>query len=289
MDNIWKIVTWSFRALYEGTWPSADWDENEYPTGTAEAALAGTPLADGYFGVPFIIKDDWDHFGKTFGLRKHNSKHPRDVCRCEKGRGSDQADWPSNFRREARWKRRLLIGSVWRKEREEEGTLHQFFAEFPFITNENIMPDEMHVIHLGTNQYLLGSVLWKLIFEIMPGTPLNNMEALWLNICNEYRASETKSQFSSLGISSFTDAKSPASSYPRLKGRAAEIKWLVPVLRKIWSMHKRPGNDCDQLVTNVLEEQVQMQNLIDEGASEFQMDSDSSKELVRVVDRWLAN
>lgn len=147
----------------------------------------------------------------------------------------------------------------------------------------------MHVVHIGTSQYLLGSVLFKLVYQMLPGRPLENMEVLWQEICGEYRSQEVAAQFSSLGLSSFlVDVKAPTTAYPRLKGRAAEIKWLVPVLQAIWERRKRPGNQIDQLVSIVLQEQLTFQALIDEDADMFQMEAESAKQLPKTVDRLLA-
>ena len=165
-----------------------------------------------------------------------------------------------------------------------EGNMHQLFQAFHFLSNANVEPDEMHVVHIGTSQYALGSVLFLLVFEILPGRPLQSMEALWLEICAEYRASGTTAQFSSLGLSSFCDTESPHGSYPRLKGRAAEIKWLVPVLQVIWRRHRRPGHDVDGLVGSLLDNQVRFQNLLDEDATDFQMEPGRARELCEVTD-----
>ena len=40
-------------------------------------------------------------------------------------------------------------------------------------------PDELHVMHLGVGQELLGSVLWYLAFSMMAGDAMSNMHAVW--------------------------------------------------------------------------------------------------------------
>lgn len=287
MAILWRVLVWSLRALYEGRWPATDFRGQPWEAGSAEAALAGTQLAGGYYGVVFLLKGDWEHFSKTFGYPRHNSNAPCWLCRCEKGEQSDQRDWPTNFSRTARWKSALVSPAEWRAE--NAATMHQLFREFAFLSNANIEVDELHCIHLGTSTYFLGSVLYKLVFEMLPGTPLANMEIVWSEICQEYARQGIEAQYNSLGLGSFCNVQAPSSAYPCLKGRAAEVKWLVPALAAIWQRLQRPENATDRLVGELLEGQLAIQGLLDEDAADFQMDAESAKELVKLVDKWLAN
>jgi hypothetical protein len=286
MATLWRMVAWSLQALFDGRWPALDHEGQAWPAGSAELAVAGTPLAAGKFAVPFLLKGDWDHFSKTFHLPRPNSNKPCWLCRCEKGPGSDIRDWPTNFRREARWKVQLISPVQWRAE--TQGQMHVLFRTFAFLTNANVEADELHVIHLGTSQYMLGSILYLLVFKILPGRPAENMEVLWQEMCHEYSRQGIKAQFSSLGISMFCDPKAPHASYPRLKGRAAEVKWLVPVLNALWPKYRRPGSPMDRLVAELLQTQQVIQELLDAEASEFQMSSESARELSKATDKLLA-
>jgi hypothetical protein len=286
MAALWKHVVWSLDSLFQGVWPLLDPDGAPWPDGSAERALAGTPLANGKFGVPLLLKGDWEHFSKNFKLPYPNSNKPCWLCRCEKGIGSDMRDWPSNFRREARWKASLISPMEWRAENQAE--MHQLFRTFAFLTNANIEVDELHCIHIGTSQYMLGSILHLLVYSIMPQRPVQNLEALWSDITEEYRRQNIKAQYSSLTLSMFCDPKSPRDSYPRLRGRAAEVKWLVPVLNALWAKYRRPGNELDKLVAELLQTQQLVQNLLDESSAEFQMDEESARELPKATDRLLA-
>ena len=124
---------------------------------------------------------------------------------------------------------------------------------------------------------------------MLPGTPLENMEIAWREICQEYARQGIEAQYNSLGLGSFCNVPAPSSAYPCLKGRAAEVKWLVPALAAIWQRRQRPGNAADRLVGELLEGQLAIQGLLDEDAADFQMEPDSAKELVKLVDKWLAN
>ena len=85
MAKLWKVVAWSLEALFEGRWPALDPEGAPWPPGSGERALAGTPLANGLFGVPFLLKGDWEHFSKNFKLPRPNANNPCWLCRCNKG------------------------------------------------------------------------------------------------------------------------------------------------------------------------------------------------------------
>ena len=254
--------------------------------GSEEAARAGQQLANGFFGVPYILKGDWLHFSKTFGLAYANANKPCSFCKCEQGKDSEPCDWPTNFRSDARWKEQLVTGRAWR--RQMNVRLHELFKTFHFMSTDNIEADEMHVVHLGTSQYLLGSVLQTLVYEKVRGRPLNAMERIWSDINEEYRRAECASQFSTLGLSSFTDPKAPRGSYPRLKGRAAEVKGLVPVLAQVWKRYQSAESESDQLVDRLLGLQIRFQELLDEDATAMHLSEESAEGLCKVTDKLLS-
>ena len=72
-----------------------------------------------------------------------------------------------------------------------------------------IEPDELHVMYLGTVQYLLGSVLYLLVFKKMDKRPADNMSEIWQKIVAYYRTHGVPGQFSNLDISSFCDPQKP--------------------------------------------------------------------------------
>lgn len=145
----------------------------------------------------------------------------------------------------------------------------------------------MHTIHIGTSTYFLGSVLWMLVYRILPLAALENMSQLWTEIVAEYRTLGCPTQYSNLGISSFVDPAKPNSKYPKLKGRAAEIKWLAPCLRNIWERHRRPGLEEDEWVARALDTLCAMQELLDEDSRQFFMAVPQVAEFRLLIDEHL--
>jgi hypothetical protein len=103
------------------------------------------------------------------------------------------------------------------------GETCHYLLQLGFMSCLNVEPDELHIMHLGTTMYLLGSCLWVLCFVILQGSPSENMARVWADICTAYRRFGSGCQFTTLALSSFCDPSAPRSEYPKLKGRGAEV------------------------------------------------------------------
>ena len=209
--------------------------------------------------VPFAIKGDWDHVAKAFGLQHYSGNQPCDHCRCNKA--GPQSLWPNNFLPDAGWKQQMITPEQWRAANPNP---HWLFQAFPYLSNANVEPDELHVVFLGTSMHLLGSVLWLLVYRLLPNSPADNMNRIWSDIAELYRERRTPAQYSNIELKSFIDPAQPRAAYPKLKGKGAEIKHLAPILLEIWRRHQRPGNDRDAWVLECLEHQCALQSIADE-------------------------
>jgi hypothetical protein len=260
MSQIWTVVMWSLSWMLKGLWPDRDHMGNRYPKGSDyEKNFAGTPLAGGLFGVLWSVKSDLEHLNKAYGLRRFNSENPCEFCpACRNG---DASMWYNNFRTDAAWKTMLYTRSEWRSLREHQ---HPLFAA-DYMGCHNIEVDELHVMHLGTSQYMLGSILWLLCYEILPGRPEENMCTVWAAVCESYKDLKTDCQFTSLALSSFCDPKKPSDSYPKLKGKGAEVKCMVEPLLQVYAKYQR-GTQVDALVISMLKHQVELQSTLSDHA-----------------------
>ena len=72
LSAFFKVLSWSLRSLWEGTWPHNDWEGR--PLSGAAAARAGTPLANGYYAVLWTFRSDLEHSANNLGLAAHNSR-----------------------------------------------------------------------------------------------------------------------------------------------------------------------------------------------------------------------
>ena len=249
MNEVWTVILWSLLAAYEGLWPIANHLKRAYSKLTSQGLLANTPLAgtsatDTFFLIIWSIKGDWDHFIKRFGTRSYSSNRICDWCECDRS-SEDIHMWPTNMRKNAKWKSNLISAEAWRALYGDK--LHLLFVIFHFLSNANIDPDELHVFHIGSTMYFLGSVLWLLVYRLMPSNPVKNMEMLWGLIQEYYSEHSVSTQYSNLSLSSFCNPDKPRAKHPKLKGRGAEVKHLVKPLWVIWNKYRRAGNEEDML------------------------------------------
>ena len=81
MTEIFRLCTWSLKALQSGLWPS-----HNHLGAPLHDSRAGIPLAGGYFGVLWSLKADLDHFPTAYGLHHYASNQPCNFChayRCD--------------------------------------------------------------------------------------------------------------------------------------------------------------------------------------------------------------
>ena len=82
----------------------------------------------------------------------------------------------------------------------------------------------------------MGSVLWLLCYRCLHGEPDAIIKKVWQAIVQYYGDNKVHTQFSGIGINSFTDAENPNKDYPKLKGKGMEVKDLAKPLRYAWGL-----------------------------------------------------
>lgn len=187
----------------------------------------------------------------------------------------------NNFRSDAKWKRQLFSTDQWRAAHPK---LHWIFLEMPFMTMHNIEPDELHILYLGVVSYMLGSVMWLLCFKMLPGTPEQNMQQLWAFITEFYRGHSVPTQFTNLNLGSFVDANQPRFTYPKLKGRGAEIRNLVWPLSAAWDEFGARASPEFTLVRTLLKRQLDVQAVLSNHAAELFLPVDEAMNFRPAVD-----
>ena len=146
--------------------------------------------------------------------------------------------------------------------------LHPLFR-FAYFSSLNIEPDELHIMHLGVSMYLLGSALWMLCYRVLPMNLVASMDRVWSMVVHYYTSMGITCQFSSLSLSSFTNPQKPRGHYPKLKGKGAEVKGLVGPLCQIWHTCMEGGREDHARIGRCLQYLYNIQNTIDEYASEL--------------------
>ena len=278
MTNIWKTVIWSLKAAYSGYCPTEDVDGNPII-----GEQAGKPLAGGLRFVLWSIKADLDHWANAYGLSHYNSNEPCEFCPAS--RKGHFKGWHNYFGHDATWKSKCFSARQWRQ-LYLEPELH-FLFDMPYLSCHNLEPDELHVMHLGTSQYMLGAVLFILCFQVLAGTPEDNLHDIWTDINHFYTDYNVKTQYSSLKISAFYEP----GQFPKLKGKGAEIKDLVAPLAHVWKTHTRGSNvRSHNHITAMLEHELSAQRILHEHKDMVFLPEQTAMEFAQAIDgvlvRW---
>ena len=219
MHTCWRVLSWSLRALYIGKWPTHDWNGVAYAVGTEAYRLAHVVvwLADGFFGVPWSIAGDLDYFGKSLGLETHSSAQAP-CCFCPANQTT--LNW-RDFRPGAPWTTHVYTRLSWMATH----PAHIRLFDLPFISILTLSAGWMHIKYLGVDQYFLAGCLYFLTHVVLQESPPQNLERVWNMLRAYYRTHNIASQYTSMTVRMFRNAKNC-----KLKGKAAEIKHLIPAL-----------------------------------------------------------
>ncbi len=66
------------------------------------------------------------------------------------------------------------------------------------------------------------------------GTPTDNLLAVWEDLLMYWQENPVANKYSNLKLSMFVDTGHPHEAQPKLKGRAHEVKSLMPALAHVW-------------------------------------------------------
>ena len=161
--------------------------------------------------------------------------------------------------------------------------LHPLFP-LVFFSCLNIEPDELHIVHLGVSPCMLASVLWILVYKILPGTPKANMYVIWTRLCERYKDICPECQYGNLNINSFIDPEKWDKVFPKLKGRGAEAKDLVLPLLQVWSMFMDGDDNEHILIQEMLTHQVDVQGILSNHADQPLLPRGAANDLQLLID-----
>lgn len=104
--------------------------------------------------------------------------------------------------------------------------------------------DILHTLDLGVSSRVCGSVLHSRCYKeaCNKAQAANNMRGVWNSIHEKYKSMKMQERFTNLNLAQFTNAETPWGQAPLLKGRAAEVRRLVPVLASVaWEKASASG------------------------------------------------
>ena len=223
--EVWTEITWSMYWLQEGVHPDRCSNNIPYTCGMLKE-LAKEPLAEGYFGVMWVLMGDLDYMHKVMHFADFNKpSEPCSLCRAN----NTDVPWTDFRLLQAIWVLRGWSNLDYKIAKGD--SLHRILRHIPGLGVNNYIPDIMHSKHLGPDKSLAGSTLKSLTHHVMPDGPAKNLKALFREVQNEYRKEKTSSRF---GAITERMIHSSTKRIPELRGKAAQIRDLIPILAALW-------------------------------------------------------
>ena len=231
-----------------------------YDLDSPEGRRANTKLAGGFRACLVQLGGDLDYMARWLGFpRWSNHAKPCGICRAT-FRGV--TSWMDN-RENAKWLNTVLTVRNWRS---HWTTACELF-DVSGVNALCVAPDYMHNAYLGWLQYLYGSVFWLLCFLVLPHEALQNLEYIGSFIkeyqkrnptAHKYRPKLTK-------LSMFLKQK----SYPRLRGRAADIRGLPDAILALWDANMIEGDMTHRQIRMVLALNVKIADTLENYSPRF--------------------
>lgn len=262
------------RSITTGKWPS----------GSAEEELAGTDLAGGLRCVLYILKGDLEYFANHYHLRHYNAENMCDFCPAHRNT-ADPGLLFNNLSSTSRWQSLLFTGPQWLRLRDQQAP-HPVFLNIG-INQFSVEPDELHIIYLGTLQYLLGSILHVLVYTIMPNSPEHNLNVVWGEINKSYKDNKVGCQYGNMSLSTFVDARSPHKNYPKLRGKGAESRDLTASLLDAWVALAPDAYPDKPIISGMLQNQLAIQEVLSDHKREMFLPLPAIKRLRSSIDKLL--
>ena len=253
LDIFFQVLKWSFHWLFLGKWPSHDWKGVKYTRLSEDGQRAGKPLAGGFYGCLWAVMGDLDYLNKVLGLPHHSANSPCTLCQCQI---HGESSWKNNSN-SAGWVQTIWSPTSWLQ---WAGRAACKLFEIPGVTACTVAMDYMHCKYLGVDQYMFGSIFYLLCFVIMDGTPKENLRRCWLIIKKFYKDHGTKHRYRYINrLTMFVRKK----DFPKLRGKAAQIKGLAPAMLELWNKFKNPNLEIHNVLASMLNMNVTLDKILD--------------------------
>ena len=226
-----------------------------YDPQSPEGRKAGKWLAGGYKGVLFSIGGDLDYFAKWLNLSRWSKESsPCSLCQCV---AKGVLSWHDNRYPAAPWLKTIWTSDSWNK---WPGRSKSPLFTLEWISAANVFYDWMHTKHLGADQYIFGSVLWLLVFQVLPASPIENLGIVWRYIKKYYQVHKfTGTRYRSITkLSMFVRKK----GFAKLRGKASEIKHFSGVILDVWA-HFMKATDEHKAIKLLLKKTHQLNCILD--------------------------
>ena len=110
---------------------------------------------------------------------------------------------------------------------------------------------------------------------MLPDDPEKNLSCIWVDIEEIYQELDTCNKYGQMRMTMFT-----SKSAPKMKGKAAEIKDLGPVLVKVWKKYYNPGLTIHNKILTILEGSAHLDKILTDHPSDFVLPTADADDLI---------
>ena len=282
LDEAWKVVAWSCRALLAGRWPATDhrdepWTAKDQPW---RAKMAGKRLR--FRGAVLAKCGDWAWFKSALNLRGwKGDRITHKMCWLCNASFSGPCDC-FDFSQTAQWRQQMVSQSAAIAEA-AAARYPSAIWQIPGLTISMFKPDWMHCSDLGILQMVMGNIMWELLVEL-GGTMRSPKPA-----CAKLLAM-SKVMARQLGVEppftalTYGMIRTAMKKGPSMRLKAAEGRHYLPILRAILincfdmaTAHAKLRFDCLDHLHNCYEELRTWQN---DGSSALKLSTSARMHLL---------
>lgn len=275
LDRFYRILCWSFLAMWTGKFPECDWKGNPSP-------MAGMLLADGLFCCLWVIRADLMHLRDELKLPCWSSNYPCAFCPVHKNCMHCYQDGVAAWL-ETLWTATDWRASCWNK--------HPLFNCHPGVSILTVGPDLMHIKHLGVDLYFFGTILALLVYEILSQTAAQNLIVIFNEIKQYYKKNGIGCRFTKITLDMFVKNRDePWKTFQELKGKAGEIKDFGGALLHSWQEHMHKTGEHKTLHRKIelaLTYNVEIETIVKTHASEWRFKGTIGTDFRRAVFNFL--
>ena len=126
--------------------------------------------------------------------------------------------------------------------------------------------DWMHCKYLGFHQYSHGSTFAVLVNMVMPSSPEENLKNAWTFLKSYFKNNKTPTPFRYINkLSMFVRMN----RFPKLRGKASEVRHLGPALRALWHAYMKPAIALHRKILTMLKCNVGLEQMLTEFKEDF--------------------
>ena len=217
-NAILQVLAWSLKHLALGILPTHRHDGTEFGPGELWRLKMSVRPAK---ALLVEIRADWVALKQLFQFPQQNEN--AGICWMCSCKPSDVQDCSSN----APWRRERKTAVSFHRQLLSEGKSCPLWS-VPGVSCAIVVVDWLHCADIGVTADIMGNILVELL-PLYPGSDRNvRMKALWQEVRDEYDSQGVPegNRFPVLRVQSFC----PKGKSPKLKGKAAHIRYFVPVL-----------------------------------------------------------